>query len=119
MTCQNGVEGIRTANGLLLVTHGELDAATADEWFIAITEVAEKYCGATPQPTSIVIDLCRVRFLSGAGVREVLRLVEWSARAGIPVGMTVPDDGPVRRILDVLGVGESVPVMECPVPTNA
>ncbi|WP_039799344.1 hypothetical protein [Nocardia araoensis] len=66
MSCQNGVEGIRTTDGLLLVTHGELDAATVDEWFIALTEIAEKHCGATAETTSIVIDPCRVRFLSQA-----------------------------------------------------
>ncbi|BDT96884.1 hypothetical protein IFM12275_68600 [Nocardia sputorum] len=70
MFCQNGMEGIPTDDGLLLVAHGELDAATADE----------------------------------------------CARAGVPVGVTVPDDGPVRRIVDVPSVRSSVPVVACPAP---
>ncbi|MER7449885.1 STAS domain-containing protein [Nocardia beijingensis] len=113
MTRQHGVEGIRTADGLLLLTHGELDAATADEYFTAITDVVENYCDTTPDPTSVVIDLCGVRFLSCAGVRMVLRLARWGAGADVPVGMTVPDHGPVRRIVDVLDVGRSVPVVAC------
>ncbi|MBF6191257.1 STAS domain-containing protein [Nocardia sp. CDC186] len=116
MTCQNGVEGIRTADGLLLLTHGELDAATADEYFTAITDVVENYCDTTPKPTSVVIDLCGVRFLSCAGVRMLLRLARWGARADVTLGVTVPDDGPVRRIVDVLDIGRSVPVVACPAP---
>lgn len=70
MFCQNGMGGIPTDDGLLLVAHSELDAATAD--------------------------LC--------------------TRAGVPVGVTVPDDGPVRRIVDVPAVRSSVPVVACPAP---
>ncbi|WP_063053410.1 STAS domain-containing protein [Nocardia arthritidis] len=113
MTCQNRVEGIRTGEGLILVTHGELDAATAEECFTSMTEIVEKYCDTTPVPLPVVIDLCGVRFLSCAGVRVVLRLAGWGARAGVPVGMTVPDEAPVRRVLDLLAVQQSVPVMAC------
>ncbi|WP_063021152.1 STAS domain-containing protein [Nocardia niwae] len=116
MTCQNGVEGIRTDDGLLLVAHGELDAATADECFAAMNEFIEKHCRTTVNPDLVVLDLCAVRFLACAGVRVVLRLARWGARTGVPVGLTVPDDGPVRRIVDVLGVGQSVPVVACPAP---
>ncbi|MFD8245308.1 STAS domain-containing protein [Nocardia sp. NPDC059691] len=116
MTCGYGVKGIRTADGLLVVTYGELDAANADECFTAIIDVVENYCDTTANPTSVVIDLCGLRFLSCAGVSMVLRLARWAARAGISVGVTVPDDGPVRRIVDVLGVGRSVPVVACPAP---
>ncbi|MEV6253439.1 STAS domain-containing protein [Nocardia sp. NPDC051911] len=116
MTCQYGVKGIRTADGLLVVTHGELDAASADECFTAIIDVVENYCDTTANLTSVVIDLCELRFLSCAGVSMVLRLAGWAARAGISVGVTVPDDGPVRRIVEVLGVGRSVPVVACPAP---
>jgi anti-anti-sigma factor len=116
MTCQNGVEGVRTADGLILVTHGELDAATAEGCFTSMTEFVEKYCGTMPNPLPVLIDLCEVRFLSCAGVRVLLGLAEWGARAGVPVGMTVPDEVPVRRILDLLAVRQSVPVMACPAP---
>lgn len=113
MTCQNGVEGIRTADGLLLLIHGELDAATADQYFTTIIDVVENYCDTTPNPTSVVIDLCGVRFLSCAGVRMLLRLARWGAGAGVQVGLTVPDDGLVRRIMDVLEVRQRMPVVAC------
>ncbi|MBF6464139.1 STAS domain-containing protein [Nocardia beijingensis] len=114
MTFQNGVDGVPTDDGLLLVAHGELDAATADECYTEMAETVEQHWRTTPTPASVVVDLCAVRFLSCAGVRVVLRLARWGVRAGVPVGMTVPDDGPVRRIVDVLGVRSSVPVVACP-----
>ncbi|MFE7746736.1 STAS domain-containing protein [Nocardia sp. NPDC057455] len=116
MTCQYRVEGVRTGDGLILVTHGELDAATAEEYFASMTDAVENYCGATSNPPTVIIDLCGVRFLSCAGVRAVLRLAGWGARAGVPVGMTVPEESSVRRILDLLAVEQSVPVLACPAP---
>ncbi|MGK8523310.1 STAS domain-containing protein [Nocardia asteroides] len=113
MTCQYGVEGIRTGDGLLLAVHGELDAATADDCFAAMTEIVETHRDPTDS-LSVVVDLCEVRFLSCAGVRVVLRLAGWCARADIPVGMTVPFDDFVRRIVELLAVSRSVPVVACP-----
>jgi anti-anti-sigma factor len=116
VTCQNGVEGVRTGEGLILVVHGELDAATAEGCCTSMTEIVERYRETTPNPLPVVIDLCEVRFLSCAGVRVVLRLAGWGARAGVPVAVTVPAEVPVRRILDLLAVQESVPLLACPAP---
>jgi hypothetical protein len=61
-----------------------------------MTAIVETYCDATPHPLPVVIDMCEVRFLSCASVRVVLGLAEWGARAGVPVGMTVPDEAAGR-----------------------
>ncbi|MBF6335890.1 STAS domain-containing protein [Nocardia abscessus] len=115
MSCQYGVEAIRTNDGLVLLTYGELDAANADGWFAAMARAVENHCGTTTM-SSVIVDLCRVRFLSCAGVRAVLRLAERGARGDVAVRITVPDDGPVPRIVDVLAVRQKVPVVVCRVP---
>ncbi len=112
MSCQYGVETIRTNDGLVLITYGELDAANAGDWFAAMAEVVENHCGTT-SISSVIVDLCRVGFLSCAGVRAVLRLAERGARGDVAVRITVPDDGPVPRIVDVLAVRQNLPVVAC------
>ncbi len=116
MTFQNGVDGVPPDDGLLLVAHGELDAATADECFTEMAEPIEKCWRTMSIPASVVIGPGAVRLLSCAGVRVALRLARCGARAGVPVGVTVPDDGPVRRVIDVPAVRSSVPVVACPAP---
>ncbi|MGY5305176.1 STAS domain-containing protein [Nocardia gipuzkoensis] len=115
MSGQYGVETIRTDDGLVLITCGELDAANADGWFTAMAEAVENHCGTT-SISSVIVDLCRVSFLSCAGVRAVLRLAERGARGDVAVRITVPDDGPVPRIVDVLAVRQNLPV--CPGRTS-
>ncbi|MGY2035194.1 STAS domain-containing protein [Nocardia gipuzkoensis] len=115
MSGQYGVETIRTDDGLVLITCGELDAANADGWFTAMADAVENHCGTTSIP-SVIVDLCRVSFLSCAGVRAVLRLAERGAREDVAVRITVPDDGPVPRIVDVLAVRQHLPVVVCRVP---
>ncbi|MBF6225559.1 STAS domain-containing protein [Nocardia abscessus] len=112
MSCQYGVETIRTNDGLVLITYGELDAANAGDWYAAMAEVVENHCGTT-SISSVIVDLCRVGFLSCAGVRAVLRLAERGARGDVAVRITVPDDGPVPRIVDVLAVRQNLPVVAC------
>ncbi|MGK8512251.1 STAS domain-containing protein [Nocardia asiatica] len=116
MSCRYGVETIRTSDGIVLITYGEVDAANADGWFAVMAETVQNHCAGESFPPSVIVDLCGVGFLSCAGVRAVLRLAERGARAGVTVRMTVPDDGPVPRIVDVLAVRENVPIVACRAP---
>ncbi|WP_174188295.1 STAS domain-containing protein [Nocardia barduliensis] len=116
MSGRYGTETIRTTDGLVLITYGEVDAANADGWFAVMAETVGNHCGTSSLPSSVIVDLCEAGFLSCAGVRAVLRLAERGAREGITVRMTVPDDGPVSRIVDVLAVRQNVPIVACRLP---
>lgn len=87
-TCRQG--------SLLITLSGDLDLRCADQ-------VATQLTGQPDQAvTSMVIDLCRVTFLSSAGLRAVTDVLDRARWLGLPCELVVTT-GPVLRLLELVG----------------
>ena len=87
-----------------VVVHGELDLATApllDEAF------ADRLSDPGP---SVVVDLERCTFMDSSGVRAIVRFGSRAAREGRPVAIVAAPGSPSRFTLDLLGVGDAIPL---------
>ena len=82
-----------------LAVHGELDAATADEFDIALQEALLETEG------DFVLDLCGLTFMDSGGVNELLRARSLLGREERSLIVRCAD-GPVRRVLDLVGIAD-------------
>ena len=57
----------------------------------------------------IIADLSGTRFCDSTGLSVLLRARTRANAMGTPIGLVLPDDGPVRKVFDVSGVGELFP----------
>jgi anti-anti-sigma factor len=82
-----------------LAVRGELDTATAGELDIALQAALLETEG------DFVLDLCGLTFMDSAGVNELLRARSLLGREERSLVVRCPD-GPVRRVLDLVGIAE-------------
>jgi anti-anti-sigma factor len=87
----------RIPHGLAL--RGELDAASAPEFELALREALLASCGA------FLIDLCDLSFMDSGGVNELLRARSLLGREERALVLVCPS-GKVRRVLDEIGIAE-------------
>jgi anti-anti-sigma factor len=80
-----------------LAVRGELDAVTAEELDMALQEALLETEG------DFVLDLCELVFMDSSGVNELLRARALLGRAERSLVVRC-DDGPVRRVLDLVGI---------------
>jgi anti-sigma B factor antagonist len=78
---------------------GELDAATAEPLDIALQEALMASSGP------FVLDLSALTFMDSGGVNELLRARALLGREERALVVVCPD-GPVRRVLEVIGVAD-------------
>jgi anti-sigma B factor antagonist len=58
----------------------------------------------------VVADLSATTFCDSAAIRTLLGAADDAAASGAELRLVVPDSGPVRRIIDLLGLGQVLPV---------
>lgn len=91
--------------GIVVVAPREdIDIATA-------APLAEWILEAVPNDArGAVLDLSRVRYVDSAGIRMLYGLTERLRRRRQRLRLVVPDDGAVRRVLDIVRFGVTAPV---------
>lgn len=57
----------------------------------------------------IIADLSGTRFCDSTGLSVLLRARTRANAMGTPIGVVLPDEGPVRKVFEVSGVGELFP----------
>ena len=97
------VSVMETPEGPVVMPHGELDMATADE--------AEQVALAlvTSEQPSLTIDLSDVTFCDSAGVNALVRLRKVCHEAGGKLTVSNPRPN-VRQVLDLSGLTEFLSV---------
>ncbi len=58
----------------------------------------------------VVADLSATTFCDSTAIRTLLEAADGAAASGAELRLVVPDSGPVRRIIDLLQVGQILPV---------
>lgn len=85
---------IERSERLTLVTvEGELDKLTS--------EAVRADLGAVVGTGQVLVDLAKVRFLDSAGLHVLFRLARDVTRAGGSVGVVVPPQSPLRRLVEI------------------
>lgn len=87
------VDGVRE-----LCASGELDAASVPDLLPQLPVLL----GDLDQRRGVVLDLAAVDFFDSSGVRLVDRLTRLCA--AVPLRVVAPHGGPVRRVLEVVGM---------------
>lgn len=74
-------------------------------------DVAEDLARAVDSGARIVVaDLSATVFCDSTAIRTLLEAADGAAASGAELRLVVPDSGPVRRIIDLLQVGQVLPV---------
>jgi len=105
---ESEVEGVR-----LLEVHGELDLATAPRL------CARLDAARAARVRRLVVDLTDVGFCDSTGLRALLGAGREIRIDGGRFAVAVQPGGPVARLFEVVGVGESLRVYEDPVEALA
>jgi anti-anti-sigma factor len=87
----------RIESGLAL--HGELDIATAEQFDATLQEAIVESSG------DFVLDLRDLEFMDSGGVKALVRIRALLGREERSLAVICPP-GPVRRILEVVGVAD-------------
>lgn len=78
---------------------------------INAADVGEDLARAVDSGARIVVaDLSATVFCDSAAIRTLLGAADDAAASGAELRLVVPDSGPVRRIIDLLGLGQVLPV---------
>lgn len=86
-----------TADGLTVVTlEGELNKLTSD---VARSEL-DRVLGAE----RLLVDLSAVTFLDSAGLHVLFRVAQAVTKAGGRLGVVVPPESPLRRVVEITHV---------------
>jgi anti-anti-sigma factor len=102
------VETTDAGDGVVLLHgSGELDIAVVPD---LLPTVGPAVAGAR----AVVLDLTDVTFFDSSGVRLVDRLVREAARAGATLKVVAPRGGPVRRVLELVGMAGPFVVDDLP-----
>jgi anti-anti-sigma factor len=92
-------DGIRT-----VAVTGEIDLSNADGVEDCILDLISN------DLVGIVLDLTGVTYLDSTGLKLLFTLATRLDISQIELALVVADDSPVRRVLELSGVGESVPL---------
>ena len=100
-----GVEISQWGSTVTVAVTGDLDMTTLPQLEAAL--------GAVKPPRRLVLDLRDLAFMDSGGIRALMRLAGRSRSEGWSMAITCGPGG-VKRLLDVCGVSERVPVVEDP-----
>ena len=95
---------METAVSFVGVT-GELDLSTTARW-------DEDVQAAARQAPAVVVDLSQVNFVDSAGMRTLFLWAQAAQRRGIRIAVVAPHDGPLWRLLDILGLESVAPICD-------
>ena len=89
-----------------LTVRGDLDIATAPQLEQAVDALLEAGHPA------VVLDLTPTTFLDSSGARELMRVSRKAAAANVGLHVVAPrSNGPVRLTVDLLDLGQLVPIV--------
>jgi anti-anti-sigma factor len=97
----------RFGTTVVLRLAGELDLASGDRVGVALREHADA--------ESVVLDLERLEFIDSAGLRAIYELWQVSRNDGFSLAI-VRAAGQVRRLMDLTGLDEILPLADEPAP---
>ena len=84
----------------MLHVNGEVDLVNTGELAAALAAAAD-------QGGALVVDLTEVPFMDSTGLRSIIQMRERFEREGRPpVRVRIQEDGPVARLLDLVGLRE-------------
>ena len=93
-----------SAETVRLALAGEIDMANAHE-------VEQRILGAiSNQLTAVTLDLTGLEYIDSAGIRVLFTLANRLAVLQIALRLVVPDRSPVRRVIDLSGMANAIPV---------
>ena len=95
---------MQTSPSIVEVT-GELDLSTVARWEEDVKAVGR-------DSSTVVVDLSEVGFVDSAGMRTLFRLIRAARRQGTRLLFVAPPHGPVRRLLEILGLEALTPVCD-------
>lgn len=91
---------------VIAALEGELDISN-------VAEIGGEIRGAVGNDhAGLCLDLSEVRYVDSAGVRMVFELISQLETCRQGLALVVPDEAPVRRLIDVTNLASTVPV--CP-----
>jgi len=99
---QVGVE--RDGHTVVVWFAGEMDVTNSDE---LIGQAGDQ---ATNDVQRLILDLSGLQFLDSSGIRALVALVRRLSARGTVVTMVVPEESPIRRILEITRMEEIVPL---------
>ena len=95
----------RTDDGVqILRIYGEVDLTNAVEVRDAISHIA------SPDATTIAIDLTETTYLDSSGIATLFHLAERLNHRRQNLRLVVPLDSPVRRALELADVPQTIPI---------
>ena len=109
----SGITYRETEDGAVVAMWGEIDTALRDaeaEVMNALTNRPEVSAGRAAEP-AIIIDTKDVTFIDSSAVAFFLRMYALGQRTGVPVCLRDPADI-VVEVLDMVGIGDRLPVIE-------
>ncbi len=83
---------------------GELDMAVAPRFARQIRSLVES------RDARFVIDMRELEFIDSHGVRALVEIAGAAADAGRRLALRVADDGSVRRVVDIVGLDQVIPL---------
>jgi anti-anti-sigma factor len=89
---------------LVATLEGEIDSSNATELRLALSQLLE---GAS---TALILDLSRVSYLDSAGVHLLFELGRRLAARRQAIRLVVPEDAPMRRVLELCAVDGVAPM---------
>ena len=102
------IQAERRGSDLLVRIAGEIDISNAREVSSALEE-------AVPNGTpAIVVDLSQVTYLDSAGVKLLMHLADRLRLRRRELRLVVPDDAPIRAVLELTGLLRMVAQVDDP-----
>ena len=90
-------------NGVpVMATPAEIDTTTAEQLRAVVLAATEEY-------RTLVVDMTRTRFCDSAAVHALIAARQRVLAKGGELGLVVPADGTVQRVLTLLGVDRFLP----------
>jgi anti-sigma B factor antagonist len=87
----------------VVVTPEEIDITTAGPLLAALRDMTGR------SPALVVVDMSGTRFCDSSAVHALLEAHQEARRDGVELRLVVPADGPLRRVMRLLGVDQIIP----------
>jgi anti-anti-sigma factor len=100
------IEAMDLDGARLVRVSGEIDLSNA-------RDVMESIGGAVPHDASLVIvDLSETSYLDSAGIAMIFRLAQRLSYSRQELRLVVPQDAPIRAVLELTNLHQVIPVQE-------
>jgi anti-anti-sigma factor len=99
-------EPVERGGAVLVALEGEFDLSAVPA-FEAVT-------GTVPADRHLAVDLRELGYIDSTGISSLLRLDARLREGGGKLECVLPPEGPVRRVFDLVRLGETIAVSESP-----